>query len=569
MNSIFLDIGVVVIVATAFALLARAFKQPPLIGYILTGIVLGPLGTQMIGNQDVFNGMKEIGLALLLFMVGLEMDWSKAKQQLSSTLVLGIAQIVASFTVGMLLASLTKQSLIFGVYISLSLAFASTVIVVKVLSESRDLNSLHGRLSVSILLFQDLAAIVSFAILGGMSQASSLSVGSLISLLILKLLAIVVIIWFITGHFLPGLFARIAHSNELLFLSSLAWCFVLSLTLEMLGFPLEIGALIAGVSLASLPYSLDIAYRMGSLRDFFVIILFVALGSSVAIPSASYLALTITLILITIIGKPIVSFLVLCWRGYTSRTAFFTSLTQGQLSEFSLILTSLGLTLGQINQQLSSAIAVTTIISIFVSTILLTNRIVLYDILRPFLHLFERDHHHLRQFDQEDQEKLTDHIIIFGYHRMGYHILKILQKLNHKILIVDFNPDIIRKLKAHNIECIYGDVQDEELLEMINLDKAKMVISTIPHLEETTFLVKQIMKKNPHLKLIVTAHHIDDALLYYKLGASYVILPHVLGGEYVANLINEYEEHKLGELMRHRAEEIKLLRTKNQALYYD
>lgn len=569
MSDIFSEISLLIIVSTGFALLVRLFRQPPLIGYILAGITLGPIGAEMIHNPELLDALREIGVALLLFLVGLELDWRKAKEQLRTASVLGIVQVIGSFVIGFFLSSLTNQPIITGFYIGLALAFASTVIVVKVLSESRDLNSLPGRLSVSVLLFQDFLAIVALTLLGGLTEVNTLSLPIVFLLLFLKIMAILALTWVIAQYLLPQLFEKIAHSGELLFLSSLAWCFVYSIATYYYGLPLEIGALLAGISLASLPYSLDILNRLRSLRDFFVILLFVALGSRVVQPSYSYLALTIGMIALTVFGKPLISFITLAARGYTSRTAFLTALTQGQLSEFSLLLVALGLQNKQINEQLSTSITVTAIISIFLSTILLTYRNWLYNQLRPILKHFERDHYHKKQIAENPAPPKEDHIIIFGYHRMGYHILKKLRELNHQVLVVDFNPDIVHKLKNEGIDCIYGDVQDEELLDITQARKAAMVISTIPHREETIFLISSLKKGRQSPLTIVTAHNIDDALLYYRLGASYVLLPHLLGGEHIADLIARYEKHQLGQLMRHRAEEIKLLRTRNHALYYD
>lgn len=569
MNDIFGEIGLVIIVATSFALLARVVKQPPLVGYIIAGLALGPVGAHLLNNPDLFDALRQIGIALLLFLVGLELDWKKAKAQLRTAFALGLMQVAGSFVTGMILALIAHQSIVTGIYIGAALAFASTVIVVKIFSESRDLNALHGRLSVGILLFQDILAIIGLTFLSGFSQTSNLTVGSMFFLLSLKIAAILVLTWFMAENFLPPLFNKIAHNSELLFLVSLAWCFTFTLIMSVYGLPIELGALLAGLTLATLPYNLDIVNRLRSLRDFFVILLFVALGSSVVNLDTSYLILTIGLVALTIFGKPIITFFALTARGYTSRTSFITSLTQGQLSEFSLILVGVGLANHQINEQLASSITVTAIVSLFISSLLLTNHNWLYNGLRTFLQRFERTERFDPSLRELREKKKSGHIIIFGYHRMGYHILKKLCDLHHEVVVVDFNPDIVRKLQAEGVDCQYGDVEDDELLEALDAKDADMIISTIPHHEETMFLIEWLKSHHSDALAIVTAHQIDDALDYYHLGASYVILPHLLGGEHVADLIAQHEKHQLGELMHHRAEEIKLLRAKNHALYYD
>jgi Kef-type K+ transport system membrane component KefB/voltage-gated potassium channel Kch len=570
MNSLFAELGLVIICATGFALLARLFKQPPLIGYIITGIVLGPLGTRALHNQDALHALQQIGIALLLFLVGLELDWIKAREQLRTALALGSIQALGSFLAGLLLAVLTGHSLLVGTYIGLCLAFASTVIVVKSLSEGGDLNSLHGRISVGILLFQDFLAIIAITLINGFSTPTSLSPFVLVLILAVKLVALLALCWVLTQYILPHLFSKIAHSNELLFLCSLGWCFLFSISMTLYGFPLEVGALLSGITLASLPYGLDIVNRVRSLRDFFVIILFVVLGSSVGTLSGHFILLTVVLLLFTILGKPIITFSLLVTRGYTSRTAFLTALTQGQLSEFSLILVAVGAEHHHISGQLGSSITVTAIASLLIATILLTHRNWLYNQLRPLLRRFERSYAFGHALRDHQEETLHNHIIIFGYHRMGYHILRKLRDLKHQVIVVDFNPDIVSKLKSEGIECRYGDVQDEELLESLHLDTATLIISTIPHRSETRFLIEHLQKLKHRPTLIVSANHIDDALQYYQLGAQYVILPHVLGGEHVADLLADYEEKRTGELLQSRSEEIKQLRrSKRHALYFD
>jgi len=567
MNHIFAEIGSIIVVATICAAGARLLKQPPLFGYIVAGIILGPIGAHYIQNIELLDGMRQIGIALLLFLIGLELDWSKAKHQIRVAATLGLLQIIGSFVVGAGLALFMHQSLVTGVYLGLALAFSSTVIVVKLLSESHDLHSLHGRLSLGILLIQDILAIVALVIVSGLSQSNGVGLGAELLLLLIKSAALLIITYVCAQYILPHLFRRFARSSELLFLASVAWCFIFALVMSRFDFPIEIGAFLAGLSLAALPYGLDILSRLRSLRDFFVILLFVGLGTTLQLPTNAYLALTVCLVILTICIKPILSYVILILHGYRSRTAFFTALSQGQLSEFSLIIAATGLARGHINSSLASSLIFTTVFSILISTFLYVHRNGFYRLLRPFLLHTERHHNH--ESLTTGGEKLNEHIIIFGYHRMGYHILKKLRSIKNEVVVVDFNPEIIRKLQAEDIKCLYGDVEDEEIFTHLQASHASLVVSTIPHREQTLFLITAMKKVNKKARLIVTTHSIDDALLYYKLGVDYVILPHLLGGEYVADLITKYQEHSLTHFIEAHKEELKLLKTKKHALYFD
>jgi Kef-type K+ transport system membrane component KefB len=565
-NTIFSQIGIIIAVATFFAVAVRFFKQPPLVGYVLAGITLGPLGLSLVQNHEILDGTRQVGLAFLLFLVGMELDWKKVRQQLSATFALSLIQVLGSFTAGFLLALLFGQDLVVSLYIGTIVAFTSTVLVVKVLSESRDLSSLHGRLSVGILLFQDVIAIMSVLILTNATISSSLSTGTVLALLLLKGASLVSLLYVMAQYVLPYLFKKIARSSELLFLASISWCFAVAISASLFDFPIEVGAFLAGISLASLPYSLDIMNRLRSVRDFFVILLFVSLGSHFAFPAHGLAPLALALIGLVVIVKPIVAFLILNMRGFRNRTSFIVALTQGQLSEFSILAIEIGLAQALLPADLASMLTFVAIVSLFLSTLTLTHRERLYAMLRLSLKPFERKRGH---FSIHLEKEMKDHIILFGYHRMGYHIFKKLGNLRDRILVVDFNPEIVNRLRSQGVLCVYGDIQDEEIMEATWSKSASMIISTVPHREETLFLLEQAGKHHTKPLIIVTSHNIDDALEYYKLGADYVILPHLLGGEFVGDLISQYEEKSLKHLVKQRAEEVKLLRARKHALYYD
>jgi Kef-type K+ transport system membrane component KefB/Trk K+ transport system NAD-binding subunit len=572
-STFFSQLGIVIIVATVFALGVRRLKLPPLVGYIMAGMILGPIGVHFLGNHEVFTVYRQIGIALLLFLAGLELDWTKAKYHFKTIGELNIGQLLLALIVGFLSSALLLSNTSFteriwaGLFLGLGLAFSSTIIVVKLLSEGREIHSLHGRLTVGTLILQDMIAIFALTVVNGVVQPSSLSLAAILALLCVKVFALLCVMWVTSQYILPPLFARVARSGEFLFLSSVAWCFGLTIAIIWLDLPLEIGAFLAGVSLASLPYTLEMANKMRPLRDFFVILLFVSLGSEVLMPDTQQIWLITIAVAFTVFIKPIYTFITLTQRGYKSRTAFLASLGQSQLSEFALILAAIGVSHNLISPALASSISFATVLTIFISAILFTMRSPLYQKLHTVLQRFEKKGRF--SVEHRTNESLEGHIIIFGYHRMGYHILKKLRALKHRVVVVDFNPDIIRRLKEQEVDCLYGDVQDDDIFEATSAKHARMVISTIPHREETIYLLQVMTKLNPDCITIVTSNYIDDALLYYKMGANYVILPHVLGGEHVADLITQYENHNLRQFMTHRAEEIKLLKARNHALYYD
>lgn len=342
MNNIFFDIGMIIIIATVFALMARLIKQPLIPAYILTGLFIGPwMG--WITEKSTIITLSEIGIAFLLFIVGLEIDLRKLKNiGLVGTLG-GTIQILALFSVGFILASLLGFLPLEAVYLGMVIAFSSTMVVLKLLSDKRELDTLHGRIIIGILLMQDVFAIFALSILGSLNQMSVWS-------LFLSLLkaGVVVGIAFLASKFVfPKIFTFAAKSQEMLLLIALFVCFLFSILFNYIGFSIIIGAFIAGVTLANLPYNIEIISRVKSLRDFFSTIFFVSLGMDLAVGSVSKIMVPLFLILLaTVFLKPIITMFVTSYFGFKKRTSFYTGMSLGQVSEFSLIIVSQGLVLG-------------------------------------------------------------------------------------------------------------------------------------------------------------------------------------------------------------------------------
>lgn len=568
-DPIFLELTIIIAISAFFGITARMLKQPPIIGYLLAGIVLGPVGAAYIQNPENINALSEIGIALLLFLVGLEMNWLKLKKLSAITGILSIVQIGLTFTTGFVVAIFFNLDLATAVVLGLAIAFSSTVIVVKLLSEKHDIDSLYGRIAVGALLVQDIVAIFAIALLPSLVRSPELSIGNTVILLTLKTVGLVFLAWFLSSWALPRFFKGLAKSHELLFVVSLAWCFVFAILTVKIGFSIEIGAFLAGVSLASLPYATEIVSRIKSLRDFFIILFFVVLGTQINFTSNSNWKLIVILTVLVVFIKPLIIVLCLSWQGLRRRVSFLTGITLGQMSEFSLILSGLALELQIIDSKYASIITIIAALSFLISPYLINISGFLFTIVKPLLGLVERRSGTKYSLELKSNHPFKDQVIIFGYHRMGFHILKTLRKLNHEVLIIDFNPEVIDRLRHQNVPAIFGDALDEELLESIHLKNAKMIISTIPYREENLFLIKKVHKINRNIILIITAGQIDDALDFYKHGASYVILPYQLSGEYIAELLKKYENKTLNKFLACQAEEVNLLKTKSHALYLE
>jgi predicted Kef-type K+ transport protein len=565
----FVEFGIVILTAAALGMLASILRQPPLIGYIITGLFLGPIGAAFIQNAELLKVFSEFGIALLLFVVGLELNWQSIKKVGLISAQLALVQIAVTILLGLGIGSLLDRGLTESLVIGLALSFSSTIVVLKAITGKNDIQSLYGKLAVGVLLVQDLIAVLLLILLPTLVNSTSGAVSQVILLLIGRIIVLIGAGWFTARFLLPGLWHRLAHNRELMLLCSIGWCFFMAIAAHWLGFSSEIGAFIAGLTLASTPYSEDISHGIRPLRDFFIVIFFVLLGFSVTPGQAIDWRLVSYLTLAAVLIKPLIIIPVMTRQHYRIRTSWLTGLSLGQLSEFSVILGLTAASLGLVSSTTVSALVIATALSLGLSSYLMEGAERLFSWLRPILMPLEHKGHFTdRHLSLEHVDKMSEHVIIFGYHRMGFHILRTLKRMRQEVLIVDFNPDIIDRLRHENVPSVFGDASDPDLMETVNVKQAKLLISTIPHLDVNLALISSV-KRHRQVAIVVTASTLDEALAMYQAGADHVILPHFLSGEYIATMLEEYQAGNLKRFFAQKRSDAKLLKTKEHALYFD
>ena len=536
-GELFIQLGLIIIVTGIAAYGLRLIRQPQILAYVLVGVLITPV-FGLVTDTSLIQSMSTIGIAFLLFIVGMEIDLKKLKNvALVSTLGGGI-QIAVLFTMGYLLALLLGFLSLEAAYIGLMLTFSSTMVVMKLLSDKHQLNTLHGRIVVGILLMDDIVAIFALSIFSSIDNFSP----GLFGFAFLKFLSLFAAAYLCSKYIFPRVFRYAAKNQELLLLTSLSVCFIFSLAFHFINFSVAIGAFIAGVTLGSLEYNYDIIGKVKSLKDFFSLLFFVSLGMglSIAVLSKFWLPL-LAFICFVIFFKPILNMTVCSMFKYTKKPAFLSAISLSQLGEFSLIIATQGLLLKHISADLFSLIVMVALTSITLTSYLIKYDDWIYNFMDKPLRIFEI-------FSTKGMEYMPTEtkprIILCGHNRIGYSILRSLKTVKKKVLIVDYNPEMVDRLAKEGYHCLYGDVGDEEIIDKMNLSQIKMLISTVPEVKDSLNLIRRVKKSNRKAKVIVTATEINTALRFYNAGADYVVMPHFLGGEHVSHLIRDVRKRK-------------------------
>lgn len=545
-----MEITIIICLASLLSILFRLLKQPTILAYILTGIIVGPFGQLQFGNPEIFRTLAELGITFLLFMVGLELKFSDLRSVGKIAVITGISQIVFTSIVGYAIAFLLGFSETPALYIAIALTFSSTVIIVKLLSDKKDLNSLYGKISVGFLLVQDFVAILLLMFLSGFSQANGTAISLAdFGLILFKGFLLFAVILYLSRSIFPRLTDIIARSSETLFLFSIAWAFFVSAVVSSapFGFSIEIGGFLAGLALANSSENFQIAARIRALRDFFITIFFVLLGMNMVFADINAILLpALILAAFVLVGNPIIVMVIMGLLRYRKRTSFFAGLTVAQISEFSLIVVFMGNKLGHISNEVVALVTLVGVITFALSSYMILGNNTLYRWLGRYLGIFERKDAHEEQIGKHKIFK--NHVVLVGANRTGQSILDELKDSEHQVVVIDFDPDIIKKLEGQNVDSFFGDITDLEIQEVAQLVSAKLVISTVTDIDDNLFLLQALKAKNKKAKVIVVAQDQDEAKELYKAGADYVVLPHLAGGRHIAKVISQNSIEEIGQL---------------------
>lgn len=537
-NQAFIELSIVIFTTLIICGLLKSLRQPIMVGYIISGLLLSSNFLNLIHPHQGLNTFSQIGISLLLFIVGIGLNPKHLKVIRGAALSIGLMQVIFCCIMFFCAAKILGFNNITSAYLAISLAFSSTIVIMKTLADRHSLESLPGQISISVLIIQDLLAMLILIVISTLNQGSN-DVITTLSITIVKGAFLGSALWLAANKLIPLISRKIASSQEILLLFSLSWCMAIATTFHFLGFSMEIGALTAGICLSISPYRHEIMAKTKPLRDFFIMLFFVFLGSQIIFTDLQgvYTAM-IVLSIATLIIKPLSVIIPMGILGYNKKTSFLAGVNFGQVSEFSLIIMALGVKTGHLAPSSLSLTTFITLISIAGSTYMMQLSEHIYKAIHPALNIFERK---ISQKTAHSQNKTTKYdIIIAGYSHLTNSLPQAIKALNKSLLIIDYNPAKIDTLKKAKLPYLYGDVSNKETLEEIRINEVQMLISAIEDTDINLNLIKNLRQQNSKCIIITASHSTDKALELYEAGADHVIMPFQLGSHQTASIISEF-----------------------------
>lgn len=541
----FYEIAALLTVAAACGALAIWLRQPLIVAYIAAGLLVGPSWLGWVAASDQVDLLAQMGIALLLFVVGLRLDLHLIRTMGRVVLVTGLVQMAVTAALGYLLAVALGLAPMAALYVAVALTFSSTIIVVKLLSDKREIDALHGRIALGILIVQDIVVVLVIIALTALGPDAASTLGRDVLLMSVKGGAFLIVVGLFARYVLPTLLHRLARSQELLVLAAVAWAVALAAISAGLGFSKEVGALVGGIAIASTPYRDAIGARLTGLRDFLLLFFFFDLGAHLG-PGLTGEQVGVALLLSAFVlaGKPLIILAILGRVGYRKRTLSMTAFSLGQISEFSLILAALGLSIGHIDAEIVGLITLVGLITFSLSSYMISYSDLLYESLAPWLTAFERRAPHREQAQDVQGEDAEADVILFGLGRYGSRMAHVMRQRGLNVLGVDFDPEAVRARRREGIWVRYGDAEDPEVFATLPLGRARWVMSSIPQRAINLALLHALRHQGYRGRIAVTTHTPSTTEVLQATGADLVLLPFADAANEAVDLLMMHDKGK-------------------------
>jgi Kef-type K+ transport system membrane component KefB len=553
--NIFLQLAGLFGLTVSIAFVMRLLRQPLMIAYIISGMIAGPLFLNALhGTGATFDTLAEFGVIFLLFLVGLSLNISHIKHIGKVATITGLSQVVFTATIGFGILRLMGMETTPSVYMALALTFSSTIIIMKLLSDKKDTETVYGRHVIGLMVIQDIIAVLIMLFIT--TNAGDVPLSQALGLIVLKGLAIIGLIVLLSKFIIPKLLDNVASSSEFLFIFTIAWCFGIASLLHWAGFSLEIGAIIAGITLGSSPYQSEITSRIKPLRDFFIVLFFIILGSEMGLTDLSTVIIPgLVLSLFILLGNPFILYYSFRLLKFTRRNSFLAGVTAAQVSEFGFILLFTGVQFGHLDNGELPLFTIVALTTIFVSSYAITYNEQLHKLIRPLLEIFGAD-----KYSQTEHVETPYDVWVIGYHRIGWKVCDALKAQNKNLAVIDYNPKSIARLKHRGIPAFFGDVSDVEFIESLPFEQASLIILTIPEADDQLTFIKNVRMRSDKPLIIANLYHSNHLTDLYQAGANYVMMPHLLGGQWIAEVLNHspWTKKTFTELKKDQREEMKM-----------
>ncbi|MDV6014266.1 cation:proton antiporter family protein [Haloechinothrix sp. LS1_15] len=522
-------IAAVLAIAAAAGLVATWLRQPLIVAFIGVGILVGPVGLGWVTGGYVVELLAHLGIAVLLFLVGLRLDLRLIRTTGPVALATGLGQVAFTSIIGFGIALALGMDTVTAMYVAVALTFSSTIIIVKLLSDKRELEQPHGRIAVGFLIVQDIVVVLVMIALTAFGQETDGHLGANIAIVLAKGAALLAGIALLARYVLPPVLHYIARSQELLVLFGMAYAVAVAAVSDWLGFSSEVGAFLAGVSLASTPFRDALGARLVSLRDFLLLFFFLQLGAQLEFTDAMrQVNEAIVFSVFVLVGNPLIVIMIMAAMRYPVRIGFLAGLTVAQISEFSLILAALGLSLGHITNETVSLITVVGLITIGGSTYLILYSHRVYERVKRWLVVFDRST--TRTVDLGEREQDTD-VIVYGLGRFGGNLAARLGEAGYRVVAVDYDPQRVTGDGRTGVTAVFGSAEDLDFLESLPLGVTRCVVSTVPLPETNLTLLHALRHHGYGGPVLLTAHTAADAALLRHAGADDVLEPFAFAAE--------------------------------------
>ncbi len=534
----FYELTALIALAAVAGFIGLLLRQPMIVSFIAVGVLAGPSALGIVQSHEHIELLAELGIAVLLFLVGLKLDLKLIRTLGPVALATGLGQVTFTSVIGFLIGLVLGLDTTTSLYVAVALTFSSTIIIVKLLSDKREVDSLHGRIAIGFLIVQDLVVVLAMMTLSafGVGAQDGMEDSALIhiaTVMLYGLLMLGFVLLFIRYLATP-LVSRIAHSQELLITFAIGWAALLAAIGSQLGFSKELGGLLAGISLASTPFREAIVARLSSLRDFLLLFFFIALGSQLDLGLlGAQIAPALVFSLFVLIGNPLIVMVIMGFMGYRKRTGFLAGLTVAQISEFSLIFMAMGLTLGHVSAESLGLVTLVGLITISLSVYMITYSHSLYAKLEPLLNIFERmKPFREEKLEQQQTSKGNYDVILFGLGRYGKAIAHYLQQEGFNLLAVDFNPDEVRRWRDMGHAAMYGDACDPAFVGGLPLKGVKWVVSAMPqhdvgvtHEDPRLSLIEGLKQQHYQGGIAISTQQLHDQEVLKEKGVNLILFP--------------------------------------------